>query len=722
MASYCFGDFVLDPTSRVLLCNQQPVFITAKVFETLVLLVENRGRVMTKEELLSTLWPKTTVEEANLTQSISALRKALGDNPKEHRYIATVPGRGYSFVAAVTESVGNEDSPEQLSPEPTTTKAVTMSRSPREKRFTLIGIFILSLIAIAAYFFFRPVTKSQQYYSSVPLTGFVGSEVCPSFAPDGERVAFAWDGEKQDNFDIYVKQIGDSTLLRLTTDRRPDLSPTWSPDGRMIAFLRLISDEKAEVLLISSVAAGPARTLAEVIAPLTVFTNLKFIAWSPDGKWIAVSDGPSFGGVMGLFLLSVETGEKRRLTLPTVEHDDYEPSFSPDMRYIAFVRYQGGSVQSDLFVLDLSADLRPQDSPRRVTFYNRHIASPVWTSDGRAIVFTRSEAVGNHSVWRISVAGEGRSEPVLLSTDSSLSLDISRRGDRLVYTRERLSKEVWAVDLASAKERSQEGGAPVQWIIGSILDADQPQFSPDGQKIVFQSDRTGGNEIWICDRDGSHVRQLTHMGAFVIGFPHWSPDGKKIVFHSRPKGSAVLYLISVEGGPPKGMGAEEEGNDTAPSWSHDGKWIYFASRRTGDIQVWKTPAGGGPRIQVTKNGGWAPLESIDGKYLFYIKLPHYALWRLPLMGGNESEVLPNVASFGTAYAAGQEGIYFIRNVDQGAGQELSFYRFANGQTTLIVRIPHSVGLGLALSPDERQVLYTQTNQDGSDLMLIENFH
>ena len=176
----------------------------------------------------------------------------------------------------------------------------------------------------------------------MPLTSYVGSEICPSFAPDGERVAFAWDGEKQDNFDIYVRQIGDGTLLRLTSDPKPDLSPAWSPDGRTIAFLRFNSDDRAEVLLMSSVAASPPKSVAAITAPMTLYPQLKFLAWSPDSKWLVVSDGPSYGGVMGLFLLSVETGEKRTLTLPPKEYDDVDPAFSLDGRHLAFVRYRGG--------------------------------------------------------------------------------------------------------------------------------------------------------------------------------------------------------------------------------------------------------------------------------------------------------------------------------------------------------------------------------------------
>src|SRR5690348_16648803 len=100
---YRFGHFVLNPTLRVLYRDGEPVHITAKSFETLLVLIRRRGQVMNKDELMAALWPDTVVEEANLAQSVSTLRKALGDNPAEHRYIATIPGRGYSFVATVME-------------------------------------------------------------------------------------------------------------------------------------------------------------------------------------------------------------------------------------------------------------------------------------------------------------------------------------------------------------------------------------------------------------------------------------------------------------------------------------------------------------------------------------------------------------------------------------------------------------------------------------------
>ena len=433
MDCYSFGPFLLDRTARVLLRDDRPVVITAKIFESLVMLVENRGRVVAKGEFLATLWPDTMVEEANLAQTISTLRKVLDDTPKQHRYIATIPGRGYSFVASVFESSSVW--------KPTSHSGI--AKRTRASYYLISSISVLVLLGIAEYLA-RRVPQAPTFYSSVPLTSYIGSEICPSFAPDGERVVFAWDGETQDNFDIYIKQIGGGPPLRLTSDPAPDISPAWSPDGRTIAFLRVIGDGKARVLLISAVAPGPARQLATVTVLPESYFHLRFINWSPDGKWLALSDGPSSGGVMSLFLLSIETGEKRRLTFPSVDYDDLNPAFSPDKRHLAFVRYSSwGANASDLYLLGLSSDLKPNGQPQRLTALNRQAASPIWTRDGHAILFTGHETAGSHSFWRINIANDRKIIPIPIPTDNSVALALSSQGKRLVYSRDASVANVW---------------------------------------------------------------------------------------------------------------------------------------------------------------------------------------------------------------------------------------------------------------------------------------
>src|SRR6185437_315240 len=145
----------------------------------------------------------------------------------------------------------------------------------------------------------------------------------------------------EDNFDIYIKQVGVNAPSRLTTDRPADVSPAWSPDGRNIAFLRFSDDGKADLMLMASLGSAPERRLVAFVTPVTrEHWRLRLLTWSPDSKWLVVSDGSSELEPRGLFLVSVETGEKRRLTHPS-RFDDFEPAFAPDMRHVAFTRYSG---------------------------------------------------------------------------------------------------------------------------------------------------------------------------------------------------------------------------------------------------------------------------------------------------------------------------------------------------------------------------------------------
>lgn len=108
-SSYAFGPFVLDSRSRTLLRESHPLTLTSKTFDLLLILVENNGRTLGKDELMAILWPDTVVEEANLTQMIFLLRKALGDDPREAEYILTVHRRGYRFIADVRKVSEGED-------------------------------------------------------------------------------------------------------------------------------------------------------------------------------------------------------------------------------------------------------------------------------------------------------------------------------------------------------------------------------------------------------------------------------------------------------------------------------------------------------------------------------------------------------------------------------------------------------------------------------------
>jgi Tol biopolymer transport system component len=255
--------------------------------------------------------------------------------------------------------------------------------------------------------------------------------------------------------------------------------------------------------------------------------------------------------------------------------------------------------------------------------------------------------------------------------------------------------------------------------ISSTHSESLPQFSRDDKRIAFQSGRSGNGEIWVCDSDGSNTEQLTSLNS-ESGTPRWSPDGTRIVFDSRVEGQPEIYVINAEGGAAKRL-TNNPSEDAVPSWSRDGNWIYFASNRTGAYQVWKTPVSGGAEVQVTRRGGFAAFESSDGKTLYYAKsLQATSLWKVPVEGGEERQAL-GALSYWANFAVVDQGIYFIPRVELAAGSSIQFFNFANEKIRPIAATERPVFRGLCVSPDGRWILYSQLDQGGSDLMLVENF-
>ena len=211
--------------------------------------------------------------------------------------------------------------------------APARQQRPRRQLVWAGALLAALTLGLGALWFLRPPGKTPEAaLNPVPLTTYPGFQFKPSFSPDGNQVAFAWNGEKQDNFDIYVKMIGtNGPPLRLTTDAAQDRFPAWSPDGRFIAFLRSLPSGKRAVLVIPAIG-GLERKIAEIFSESRP-------TWSPDGNWLAISERDSETEPLALSLLSVETGEMRRLTSPpTHSLGDFDPAFSPDGRSLAFSR------------------------------------------------------------------------------------------------------------------------------------------------------------------------------------------------------------------------------------------------------------------------------------------------------------------------------------------------------------------------------------------------
>jgi len=566
---------------------------------------------------------------------------------------------------------------------------------------------VVALAAISAWLLRRNGPPQEPAQTSVPLTTFTGREAMPTWSPDGKQVAFVWNGESQDNADIYVKLIGSGPPLRLTTDPAADYSPAWSPNGDTIAFLRQ-GAEKDELRLVPALG-GPERTLADI--PLargdTTGWTSPYVTWSPDGAWIVFCPGDVFGVVA----LSIRTGERHTVTVPPKGWHDSGVALSPDGRALAFVR--GTNAESHLYVLALSHDLKSAGEPRRLPSRPgaNFISSPAWTADGREIIFSSIEAAVRKGLWRLAESGTREPERVAFVGDNSDSPAIARQGRRLAYTVATFDSNLWRVTLTGGLPTGQ----PTRLIASTMADTN-PQYSPDGKKVAFASTRSGSMEIWTSDADGTNAVQVSSFGSH-SGTPRWSADSRRIVFDSNTGGRFQIYVVDASGGVPRRL-TDTPNNEATPSFSRDGRRIYFSSLRTGRWEVWSMADDGGQPVQVTQTGGFAPLESADGQMLYYQKLQDVSdIWTAPVRGGDETKVIELVGP--RQFAVGAEGIYSIRMTEQG--WRLQFFDFASRSLRDLAPVNQLTGLGLTVSPDGRFLLYTQLDQAGSDLMLVENF-
>jgi len=605
---------------------------------------------------------------------------------------------------------------------------------PRRVRWMVAALSLVLAAVVIGVVFWRdraggPTASPPGPFTAIPLTTYPGREQQPSFSPDGNSVAFMWNGETEDNWDIYVKLIGAGSPQRLTTDPAIDLSPAWSPDGRSIAFGRVRDDPRGVAILVVPSRGGAER---EVLQTRTsgVLGRGQILAWSADSRFLVVSTSPAIDSPVVLTAVDVATGVTKPVTKASPDFGaDLLPAISPDGRMLAFVRERRGLRTGELYLEELSAGFERVGEPRHLAGKAVIHHGVAWGPGGRDVIVASGNS-GDVALWRIPVQHPERFERLSPFGEECRQPSVAALQGRLAFTRARWDENTWRVTLSGP---GQAAGVPVR-VIGSTRSELNAQFSPDGSRIVFESMRSGAQELWIADQDGRNALQITSFNGRLGGTPAWSPDGQLIAFDLRNEdGRGDVYVVSARGGAPVRL-TDDPADDLVPTWSRDGHWIYFGSTRSGIYQIWKIPAHGGAAVQVTQHGGTYAKESTDGQYLYYGKTnPVTSLWRVPVAGGEEVEVFPRLASYGN-FAVAADGIYFEERLPGNPlghtpdftpftrlEAAIDFLSFATRKVNRVLTLNRHAGHGFDVSPDQRTLLFAQMDDFSEDLMLVENF-
>ena len=697
-----FGPFEANLSTQELQKFGTRLRVPNQSFQILALLLERPGQLVTRDEFRQKLWPADTFVEYDqgLNAAVNRLRDALGDSAEKPRYIETLPRRGYRFVgqAEVVSNHHEETQPGGSSPTmPVPTSVATEQSSPTSPQWqSTVTIFILlCILGVAAALVMLRKRSATTDFASIKITPFTslpGQEISPTFSPDGSQVAFAWSSNLEQGFDLYVKTMGSERMIKLTNRPAHWISAAWSPDGAQIAFSRWAQDGSG-IFLIPALG-GPERKLADANFWYEPFMQ---ISWSADSKSLAYSATGEQGS--RIFLLPLDTLRPRMINADLHCWDMASPSFSSDGTRLAFVCTSSFAVYG-IYELLLSGG-----SPHRLASIMGDFRGLAWSADGTRVIFSNDSGDGG-SLWQVDL--HGRLLKLPLGEEGS-NPSVANRSDRLAYVRGSKTVDIWRLDLTSPHPEN----SATKLIYSTRLQR-VPQYSPDGKKIVFESDRSGTHEIWMADADGSNLVRLTSFNGPQTGSPNWCSDGQRIAFDSRASGSSAIYMENINEQLPKQVNSDVR-NLALPTWSADCQWLFASD---GHENLYRIPAQGGPATRISDKGSWFSVAK-NGRVFFNVKEnTKIAVWSRPLTGG-EGEPLKGMPPLNASesWTVTEHGIYYT------SSGSIDVYEFGTRNVQRLCTLPGSStqASGLSISPDGHWLLYAQTDDAQSDIMLASHF-
>jgi Tol biopolymer transport system component/predicted Ser/Thr protein kinase len=440
---------------------------------------------------------------------------------------------------------------------------------------------LLTLAAASAVFILNQREPPPAALAAVvkPLTSVNGWEVAPSWSPDGTMIAFS--NNKDGSMDLFMMPVAGGDPVQLTKSPIDEVAPRWSPDFRYLAFAA--DQGTGASVYVMPALGGAERKLADTgLATLERFGDslqiLGSMPWRPDAEELLFSRAAASGGT-AIWRINVTTREESQVTFPRPGESDFNATWSFDGERIAFDRIR--SAQYMLWTVPAAGG-----EPSLVSEENTFGAS-AWSADSKRILFV-SNRTGFRNIWEIEVAS-GRLRQITSGPSWDQFPIVSRNG-RLAYVS--FGHEV---DLHSVQYETRDEAR----VTFTSHENYFPSFSPDGRRLVYQSDRTANNEIWLRNADGSE-RNLTNQASADLT-PEWSPDGREIVFVSNRGGKAQVWIMDSEGGSqrlftshavPAPLAGWSSGG-IAPRWSPDGGSIAFIATTDRGNALWVADRDGG---------------------------------------------------------------------------------------------------------------------------------
>jgi Tol biopolymer transport system component/DNA-binding winged helix-turn-helix (wHTH) protein len=720
-----FDRYTLNSETRTLRCGDSTVTLTPKVFQTLLVLVENHARVMSKDELFEHIWPHQTVEEANLTQNISVLRKALEEATYGKRYIATFHGHGYRFIEpvridnahhgiAVRETTSE---PELDRLERVAALALPETSQPDERqqtpgalpssrgRSSLVAACVLLIMALAMVVYLRErhgvPPGVVEPLEITTLTRMEGAQYQPAWSADAKRLAFIATSPRNGNSSIWIQSAGEVRPRQVISGAGQFSSPAWSPDGKALAFIHFQPEVAA--IVIFSLADSTSRRLTTLF-PHRYGLDYRHLCWSPDGRLLAVDDKANENDPLSLYLVHVNDGEKLRLTYPNLDIiGDVAPRFSPDGTRVAFIRVKYQFV-NDVFMLPVTGG-----EARRLTDQSHSLSDVDWQTNDILIFSGRLD--NQFRFWRqdLRIPAGAATLASAVGTDLPLQFSISRRSGQLAFSAYGPDLNIWALDLA------KQPTAPELWssIISTPGRDIEPSLSPDGTTMAFRSDSSGQVQLWISKRDGTEARRLD-TGTITPSVYCWARDGKSFIFGS--SAAPGLFEVSLTAQFPLRR-IPTDLPLSHPTCSIDGKSVFAINRNF----LYRISLHDGAAEKITDQGGSPIVQSRDGRYLYFAQgRMDSTISRLDLLTKEQTVIVSSLMpGYSDSWVLTSKGILFLK---MESVPIIKVHDFATGKETTIAAFNGNlppVGLsGFFVSPDERTLFVVRADRVQADIQAM----
>ena len=621
---YEFDEFVLDTSERQLWRGDESIPMPLKAIETLCLLVENHGKLLSRDILMDALWKDTFVEERNLAQNIFTLRKKLGEDKDGMKFIETVPKLGYRFVAEVSEVATEIEETVEVSLE----QKMTITTEGSLSREDLAEAIQASTVDL------KPIDGELKRIESPPKTGFF-SRISPlavfaicalSLLTTGVGV-WAWTNSSRSKIRAAKFDVARVTLEQITNSGQA-WNPATSPDNKYITYVEHSGNSFDGIRLQNLETGSKTQVVSDTEAE---FGSPVF---SPDGNHIyyTARDGGREGSVYKIPILG---GSRKKITDNAISDN----AVSPDGKWLAFIRSENIAESSELVVCKTDgSDEKTLKRRAEPNGYKVWGISPSWSPDSKKIitaVFTHSKDENkNNSQYLIETDLETGHEERLKSLDFH-QVEQPRYmpdGKSIVL----LGKEkpnsplqVWQIDYPGGKARK---------ITNDLIDYSRLEVSKDGSYLLTNK-RTNTSNISLIDSSSGQITdKLTNTTALRNGSQGltWTPDGKQIVFSRISGNTGNIWKYDLENKKTSQITFDEGKYSMTPSVTPDGKSVMFSSNRSGNRQIWKVGIDGENLEQITKGDIVRTADiSPDGKWLFYNQSG--VLWKKALNGGERIE-------------------------------------------------------------------------------------